>query len=407
MAPSGPLSASGYSLVLAFHKIDAAGGVAAVSVKSCFPDPGKLFADLRAARANKSVSASYLKRAVAADAPMTYPNLGITLGYADAGALKRIKNHRGIAAAYIAPLLQHIRPVRVAAATLSQKYTWGLKRLNIPKLWAQGLTGKGVFVGHLDTGVDGRHPALKGRIEEFAEWDFLGRKKPRASAHDSGEHGTHTAATICGVAVKGRHVGVAPGAKLFSGLVIEGGNATARILGGLDWLVGNNVRIVSMSLGYPGYDPVFLELVKRLMRRNVLPVFAIGNEGPNTSRSPGNYPGTLAVGALDESDPDRTADFSGSQHFTRKRDPDKPDVLAPGVHVISAKPGGGYQSMDGTSMATPHLAGAAALLLEAKPQATARQLMDALEESCDPISGEPPLRHGAGVIQPDKALALL
>src|SRR6266540_1079296 len=288
MAPSGPLSASGYSLVLAFHKIDAAGGVAAVSVKSCFPDPGKLFADLRAARANKSVSASYLKRAVAADAPMTYPNLGITLGYADAGALKR---------------------------------------MNIPKLWAQGLTGKGVFVGHLDTGVDGRHPALKGRIEEFAEWDFLGRKKPRASAHDSGEHGTHTAATICGVAVKGRHVGVAPGAKLFSGLVIEGGNATARILGGLDWLVGNNVRIVSMSLGYPGYDPVFLELVKRLMRGNVLPVFAIGNEGPNTSRSPGNYPGTLAVGALDESDPDRTADFSGSQHFTRKRDPDKPDVL--------------------------------------------------------------------------------
>lgn len=406
MAPSGSLSASGYTLVLAFHKMDAAGGVAAAaSVKSRFPDPGNLFADLRAARAKKSVSASYLKRAVAADGPMTYPNLGITLGYADAAGLKRIKSHSGIAAAYAAPLLQHIRPVRVAAAKLSQTYTWGLKRLNIPKLWAQGLTGKGVFVGHLDTGVDSKHPALKGRIEEFAEWDFLGHKMPTASAHDSADHGTHTAATICGVAVKGRHVGVAPGAKLFSGLVIEGGSTTARILGGLDWLVGNNVRVVSMSLGYPGYDPVFMSLVERLISRNVLPVFAIGNEGPNTSRSPRNYSGTLAIGAVDESD--HTAAFSGSQHFKRKRDPDKPDVVAPGVNVISASPGGGYQSMDGTSMATPHMAGVAALLLEAKPTATAQQLIDALEQSCDPLIGEPSLRHGSGLIQPDKALALL
>jgi len=407
MAQSGSLSVSGYSLVLAFHRTDGVGGGAAVatSVKACFPDPAKLFMDLRTARATKAVSASYVKRAAAADAPITYPNLGITLGYADAGGLKRIKSHPGIAAAYPAPLLQHIRPVRVAAAKLTQKYTWGLKRLNVPKLWAQGLTGNGVLVGHLDTGMDGKHPALKGRIEDFAEWDFLGRKKPTASPHDSADHGTHTAATICGVAVKGQHVGVAPGAKLLSGLVIEGGNTTARILGGLEWLVANDVRIVSMSLGYPGYEPVFRELVKRLISRNVLPVFAIGNEGPNTSRSPGNYPGTLAIGAVDDSD--HTAAFSGSQHFKRKGDPDKPDVVAPGVDVISAKPGGGYQSMDGTSMATPHMAGAAALLLEAKPQATAQQLMDAFEKSCDAITGEPALRHGAGLIQPERALALL
>ncbi len=81
--------------------------------------------------------------------------------------------------------------------------------------------------------------------------------------------------------------------------------------------------------------------------------------------------------------------------------------MAPGVDVISAKPGGGYQSMDGTSMATPHMAGAAALLLEAKPQASAQQLMDVFEKSCDAITGEPALRHGAGLIQPERALALL
>ncbi len=114
MAQSGSLSVSGYSLVLAFHRMDRVGGgaAAATSVKARFPDPAKLFMDLRTARATKAVSASYLKRAAAADAPITYPNLGITLGYADAGGLKRIKSHPGIAAAYPAPLLQHIRPVR-------------------------------------------------------------------------------------------------------------------------------------------------------------------------------------------------------------------------------------------------------------------------------------------------------
>lgn len=402
---TGALTASGYTLVLAFHKTDTARGVAAASVKTRFSDPAVLFADLRTARAEGTVSAAYLRRAVGADAPITYPHLGITLGYADAGALKRIRDHAAIATAYPAPLWQPIHPVRAAAATLSQTYTWGLKQLSIPKLWAAGLTGKGVVVGHLDTGVDGKHPTLKGRIEEFGEWDFLGRKKPKASPHDSGDHGTHTAATICGIGVNGRHVGVAPGAKLFSGLVIEGGNTTARILGGLDWLVGNRVRIVSLSLGYPGYDPVFLELIRRLLRRNILPVFAIGNEGPNTSRSPGNYPGTLAVGASDESK--RTAEFSGSHQFKRKRDPNKPNVVAPGVDVISAAPGGGYQTMDGTSMATPHAAGVAALLLEARPQATARQLMDALKKSAEPLTGEPPLRHGAGLIGPARALELL
>jgi subtilisin len=406
MAPSGSLRASGYTLVLAFHKMDSAGGVAvAAGLKARFPDPATLFADLRAARTESTPSASYLKRAVAADAPITYPHLGITLGYADAGGLERIRSHRDIAAAYPAPLWQPIRPVRAAAATLSQTHTWGLRQLRIPQLWAEGLTGKGVVVGHLDTGVDGKHPALKGRIEEFGEWDYLGRKKPRASPHDSGDHGTHTAATICGVGVNGRHVDVAPGAKLFAGLVIEGGNTTARILGGLDWLVENRVRVASLSLGYPGYDPVFLELIRRLMRRNVLPVFAIGNEGPNTSRSPGNYPGTLAIGASDDSK--RTAAFSSSHHFKRKRDANKPNVVAPGVDVISAKPGGGYQTMDGTSMATPHVAGVAALLLEARPQATARQLMEALKKSAEPLKGEPPLRHGSGLIRPAEALAML
>src|SRR5262249_40191810 len=116
-----------------------------------------------------------------------------------------------------APALSLIRPERVAAAKLTTKVTWGIRALNVPKLWDQGLTGKGILVGHLDTGADGRHPALKTAIASFAEFDDLGRQvTPAPAPHDTGEHGTHTAATIAGREVAGKAVGVAKGADLAS-----------------------------------------------------------------------------------------------------------------------------------------------------------------------------------------------
>jgi subtilisin len=406
MARAQQSSAQAVSRILVFHETGAATGTPKflADLTSSFPKPSDIFSDLKFA-ASQGVAVSYVKRAEQADAPMVFANLGITLGYADRSSIEKIRKRPGVSAVFTAPRLGQIRPVRIAAAQLKSRLTWALVALSIESLWKQGLTGKDIIVGHLDTGVDAKHPALKGRIGDFGEWDLLGRKLRSASPHDSAMHGTHTAGTICGVAVNGQSVGVAPDAKLYSGLVIEGGDTTARILGGLDWLVGLGVRIVSMSLGYPGYTPVFTRLIEVLASRNILPVFAIGNEGPNTSRSPGNYPESLGVGAIDQNG--HTATFSGSEHFSRKLDPDKPDCVAPGVGIISAKPGGGYQEMDGTSMATPHVAGIAALLLQAKPSATAADLQQAILQSCKPINGEPPLRYGHGVVQPDQALKLL
>lgn len=391
------------SRILVFHKPQTA-SKAASALAASFPKPSSMFADLIAAK-SQGVAASYINQADRADAPLTFPNLGITLGYADKSTMKALSKHPAVSYVARAPSLGHIWPVRMAQASLTKKLTWGLQALGVEQLWKQGLTGEGIAVGHLDTGVDARHPALKDRVAEFAEWDFLGRKVNGASPHDSDVHGTHTAGTICGVAVEGRSVGVAPGATLCSGLVIEGGDLNARILGGLDWLVGLSVRVISLSLGFRGYTPVFTRLVDLLVSRNIVPVFAIGNEGPNTSRSPGNYPASLAIGAVDQSG--HTALFSGSQHFNRKDDPDKPDCVAPGVQIISAKPGGGWQEMDGTSMATPHVAGVVALLLQAKPDATAAQLRKVLLDSSQPISGEPALRYGRGMIRPVEALKLL
>jgi subtilisin family serine protease len=346
-----------------------------------------------------------LPHGAAAPAVTHYPRLGISLGFADYEGVVALEAHPEIEAIYAGQAVGIVRPVQMAAATLRRKLTWGLQALRIDRMWEQGLTGKGVRVGHLDTGVDANHPALKRRVAQFAEWDLLGRRIENTQPHDSDQHGTHTAATIAGKAVNKRSIGVAPECEFYSGLVIEGGAVLARVLGGMEWMIASGVRVLSMSLGWRGYDPSFLIVTRRLRQQGVLPVFAIGNEGPGTSRSPGNYPETLSVGAIDRNR--RVAPFSGSVHFNRERDPNQPDLVAPGVGVISAKPGGGYQSMDGTSMATPHVAGVVALLWQARPDATIDQIELAIRQTCTKLEGEDPLRYGDGLINPLAALAAL
>jgi subtilisin len=309
-----------------------------------------------------------------------YKNLGLVLGTVDEKGYKALQRHPAVKAVKEAPELSLIRPVAAAEVGPAKGLTWGITRLKVDKLWAKGLTGDGVLVGHLDTGVDGKHAALKSAIAKFAEFDDMGEQVAGAIAHDSAEHGTHTAGTIVGRAVKGSTFGVAPGAKLASAMVIEGGNVIARILGGMDWIVGEGVKILSMSLGLRGFREEFLPLMQAIRNRGILPVMAVGNEGPGTSRSPGNYDIVLSVGAADEKD--KVADFSSSQKFARPKDPFVPDLVAPGVGVLSALPGGKFGKMDGSSMATPHIAGLAAVLWQAKPGATVDEIESAIFGSC-------------------------
>jgi subtilisin family serine protease len=277
--------------------------------------------------------------------------------------------------------------------------------LNVPALWKHGYDGKDVVVGHLDTGVDGNHPALKGAIADFAEFDMTGNQVAGAKPRDSGEHGTHTAGTIVGRPVARGSFGVAPGAQLASALVIEGGQVIDRVLAGLEWIVErNNVRILSMSLGLRTYTDAFQALIDALRRNNILPVIAVGNEGADTSRSPGNYENVLSVGACAEND--TVADFSGSQKFDRA-DRFVPDLVAPGVDVLSCIPNGKYARMDGTSMATPHVAGLAALLLHAAPSASAADIEKAILESCSLPASMPDYRANRGVPDAVKAAGLL
>jgi len=333
-----------------------------------------------------------------------FPNLGLMLGTVTRQGLKDVLADPRVSEVQGAPSISLIRPMRRSATSRQKGVTWGIARLGVPQLWEAGFTGQGVLVGHLDTGVDGSHPALHGAIKSFAEFDMVGMPIAGARPRDFGEHGTHTAGTIAGRAVGTTQFGVAPEAQLASALVIEGGNVVARILAGLDWMVGQRVQIVSASLGLRGFTPAFLMVSRLLRARGILPVFAVGNEGPGTSRSPGNYAEVLSVGACD--DQDLVADFSGSQRFARAEDPVAPDIVAPGVAVLSCIPGGQYAEMDGSSMATPHIAGLAALLWQAT-NATANEIEKAIFDSCQLALGLLPDRAGRGLPNGPRAYELL
>jgi len=329
------------------------------------------------------------------------------LGSVDKTGLKSLRQDQGVQDVMLAPRLSLIRPVRVgpaaSSAAVANQKTWGIKRLKADNLHQQGIKGGGVIVGHLDTGVDGNHPALKNALHAFAEIDDFGFEvTPTPAAHDTDDHGTHTAGTIAGRPGGGHEIGVAPEAMLASAIVIEGGDVIARVLAGMDWVIGQGATILNMSLGLRGFVNDFLPLTQLLRQKGILPVFAVGNEGPGTSRSPGNYDEALSVGASAEDD--TVANFSSSRQFATWL---VPDVVAPGVAVISAMPGGGFQEMDGSSMATPHVAGLAALLWSAVPAATVDQVEQAIFTSCQKLPTEPDARQNRGVPDAVAALAAL
>ncbi len=345
-----------------------------------------------------------VRRAVGASlsGPRYYPHLGVMLGDVDAAGLAQLNDDAAVDAVISTPEFSLIRPEMSAAlADPPPGVSWALQRMRFPELWDRGLTGAGVLVGHLDTGVDARHPALDGAIDVFARFDVLGRQVADAQPADTGFHGTHTAGLLVGRAHGGRQYGGAPGATLASAEVIEGGDIPARVVAGLDWCVGQGVRIVNLSLGVPQFEPMFASMLQLLRARGVLPVVAIGNSGPQTSRTPGNLPEALSVGAIDAQE--NIWLRSSSQQFAN---PARivPSLVAPGVEIYSCAPGGDLNTLSGTSMAAPHVSALAALLLERRPDLTVSQLENAIYGSCSRPTSVSTQRGNRGV--PDAVEAL-
>jgi subtilisin family serine protease len=266
-------------------------------------------------------------------------------------------------------------------------------QIGAPEAWAAGFDGTGVDVAVLDSGIDTSHPDLAGQVA--AEANFT----TEATAADGNGHGTHVAATIAGTGLgsDGARKGVAPGVRLLNGKVLNSSaiGQESWIIAGMEWAAQNGADVINMSLGGPptdGTDPMSDAVNQLTEEHGVLFTVAAGNTGSQgqTVGTPGAASQALTVGAVD--DLDALADFS-SRGPRRGDMAIKPDVTAPGVGIIAARATGTsrgtpvddlYTSLNGTSMATPHVAGAAAILQQVHPDWSPVQLKAALISTATP-----------------------
>nr|WP_166309028.1 IS110 family transposase [Bradyrhizobium sp. 2S1]MCK7664741.1 IS110 family transposase [Bradyrhizobium sp. 2S1] len=234
----------------------------------------------------------------AATGPKHFPRLGLIVGDADDKGQSKLRNDPAVVEVVHGYDPKMICDIQLLEDPAPQR-TWSVDFLRIPELWAKGFSGKGISVGHLDSGLDGSHPALKPALRQFAAIDETGTADESATASDNHGHGTHTAGILCARQIDGVTVGIAPDAALFSGQ-ITGERSLMRMLGGLEWLLGKKVRLLSLSAGVEPFNPVFQTVVERLRAANVLPIVSIGNDSAGTSFSPGNYATALGVGSINQ-----------------------------------------------------------------------------------------------------------
>jgi len=307
-----------------------------------------------------------------------------------------------------------LRPLPVVLPVASGEYNtprqeteWNLTLIKAPRVWQEfGVTGSGVVIGQSDSGVDGTHPEFSDRYRGVTEGDDYNWFDPwngTTFPTDIGGHGTHTLATAIG-----NHVGVAPGASWIGcvNLARNLGNP-AHYLDCMQFMLApfpqsgdpftqgeptRSAHVMTNSWGCPqveGCDAeVFLPAFKALKAAGIFVVVGAGNNGDvgcdSVTDPPAIYSQNLTVGAVDENS--MLASFSAKGPVTFDGQVIiKPDLLAPGVEVFSAFPGGTYQIESGTSMATPHVAGAVALLWSANPHLIGDidQTMQILEETAD------------------------
>jgi len=296
------------------------------------------------------------------------------------------------------PFVKLIEPDSKTTALLAQS----TKQIQADKVWAKFKDfGENVKVAILDTGIDNNHPDLQNIV---LEKDFTGE-----GTNDENGHGTHVAgiAAGSGKTSAGLYQGVAPKTNLFDVKVLnkDGNGFMSDLIAGIEYAVYQKAQVINISLGAQipcnGLDAASLA-VDAAFNQGVLPVVAAGNSGPapSTITAPGCAKNALTVGAVDKLD--NLAYFSSRGPTLDGRT--KPDLVAPGVLIIAPKNGGGYINKSGTSMATPHVSGTAALVLATNPNLSAKHLKSLLEETATNLNYEEN-SQGKGRIDAYKAVA--
>jgi subtilisin family serine protease len=349
------------------------------------------------------------------DADAVYFNrLGVAVVNADPRDRARAARIR-TAAAENADRILAVEPERRVAAYAARRNaaapsgsetetTWGLQATGVV---SSPFPGKGVKVAVLDTGFDLKHPDFPSR--SVTAKSFVAGAKPQ----DGHGHGTHCIGTACGPKEPFRppRYGVAWESAILAGKVLDdqGGGADGGILAGLEWALAQGARVISMSLGAEvapndPYSELFEAVGQRALAAGALIVAAAGNESDRRSGwlapvgHPANCPSILAVGAVD-------AKLQLGNFSNRGLNPrgGQVDLVGPGVDVLSSFPMPARdRRLSGTSMATPHVAGIAALWAEARPKATATELWTLLTQHARHL---PQLSSdvGAGLVQAPEA----
>jgi serine protease AprX len=268
--------------------------------------------------------------------------------------------------------------------------------LSVPAVWQAGVTGAGVTVAVVDTGIDATHPDFANRVAQIK--DFTGE-----GSTDKNGHGTHVAGIIGGTGAgsNGKYKGVAPDCTLLAAKVLRGNGSgtTSDVMAGIEWAVQQGAHVINMSLGSDGAcdgSDALSVLCDAAVAQGVALCVAAGNAGPGASTvgSPGCAKTVITVGATN--DTDQVTSFSSRGPTSDGRV--KPDVCFPGAGIVACRATGTsmgspvnnlYTSASGTSMATPHAAGACALLLQAKPGLSPQQLKDTLMNTAKDLGLDP------------------
>jgi len=281
--------------------------------------------------------------------------------------------------------------------SLSSQTTYGIAKVGAAALQEEQpqLTGAGVRIAVIDTGIAPDHPDLKGKVVAYKDFS----PTPKDNPTDDIDHGTHIAGTIAGGAASRVQIGVAPEAELVIARVFDrfGESTTEAILRAMHWVIDpdrnpetdDGAQVVNSSWATRSKydtrlpeDVGFCQAIQSWKEVDVIAVFAAGNGGPTEASVglPAGCPGAFSVGASEHND--RLMYFSGvGPARWLGFDLNKPEVVAPGFNVLSASANGRYREQTGTSMAAPHVAGGFGLLRQAFPEKSAEELMEAVKLS--------------------------
>ncbi len=275
-------------------------------------------------------------------------------------------------------------PVEKTIEADADEITTGISRIEGPYLTATDWSG--VVVAVIDTGIDATQ-----ELNVIAEKDIVCTSQGECAAgSDPNGHGTHVAGTIGALAGDGGVVGVAPGVPMHAVRVLSasGSGTYGDILAGLEYVAQNpEIRVVNMSIGGPSssMDGMIEEAIRTLQESGVVVAIAAGNDGADTvNTTPAGLDMGIVVSAYEINGQGKDQGFASFSNYG-----DAVDIAAPGVDVLSTLSGGGWGELSGTSMAAPHVAGAAAAYIDAHPNASADAVIQAIISSGeDDVQGQ-------------------